>query len=286
MEAKSLVIALVLLLAVSSQAALLRRKSADPPALDLDAEADQLHKSLTDFLKNDASGQKDEHNFGQTFMSSSQRLLAELTEGKKNTDKVKLAERLVADLKLWANHTTQKMADIKHKMAEDDANYLLKLLVERQHLPMATQLAILKRKDIKDRPWALRLLKEHKESPSLAEQFRAILATEAKDLKVKVGKKIAIDHSKQGDKLREVQKKVGEMQGQVTTLVTQMEAAFKADPELSKDPKANELLTDAKATVKRMETDILKKKLKDLSEVGHDLKSLEKLELAKKATKK
>lgn len=271
------------LLPAGSARSLLRK----PAPANLTADADDLHSSLQKFLQDHATpDSKDDHGFGQTFMANSQRILAELTEGKKTADKIKMTEQLVKDLQAWSAHTTGRMKEMKHKMSEDDANWLMKLLVERQKLPMATQLAVLKRKDVAELPWAQRLMKDHKDSPSLADQFRAILEKNATDIKVKVGHRIAIDRTKAGDKLRDVQKKVGEMQGQVSTLVAQMTKDFQADPELSKDPQAQKLLKEANDTVERMKTDILKNKLKDLKEVGHDLKSLEKLEAAKKEAAK
>lgn len=281
----------LLLLAVSVQAALLRANNQRNPPVEaqhnnLTAEAEQLHKNLTDYLKNhEKVGQSDDHAFGQSFMVSSQKLLAELTEGSKSREKVKLTEQLVADLKLWAHRTSDTMAEAQHRMSENDANFLMKLLVERQKLPMGTQLAVLKRKDVKDLPWAQRLLKEHQDTgPCLADQFREILAKEAKDVKVKVGHRIAVDHSKMGDKERQLRKEVGKMQGEVTAEVGHMETEVLADTKLSKDPKAKELLKDAKTLLKSMETDKLTKKLKDLKEVTHDLKGLENLELAEKET--
>merc|ERR1719218_345535 len=112
-------------------------------------------------------------------MSSAQALLGDLTDGPKDKEKMELAEELVSDLKLWSNHTTKRMGEMKHKIQEDDANWLMKLLVERQKLPMATQLAVLRRKDVAELTWTKRLLANHTASPSLADQLRAIIGKEA-----------------------------------------------------------------------------------------------------------
>lgn len=225
--------------------------AADPQA-EAQALGDRvgaLDSELKAFLGRHPKREVEWNSEGDRLMKESNSLVEALTAGTKTEAKKHLLERVIGDLEQWQTTTAARLAEGKKHLVQTDADFLMKILVQRKHLPMATQLAALKRKDVGDVKWAKLLLANHTDKVPLCEQLEGLLSQENVKSKVKSGLPSNVGHDEKvrEEKVRRVKESMAGMAAGLSETVEEL--ARLVDP---KDPEATKELAQARAWVQQL----------------------------------
>jgi len=249
----------------------------------LSHRVDALDTNLAGFLSGNGSHTANAvHLEGDAFMKQANGLVAELINGGKagaTEAKGHLLQRVVRDLQTWESETAAKVSEGKKHMKQVDADYLMKMLIQRKSLPLPTQLAVLKRTDVADLRWAQELLKNHTDSAPLSDQLRDLLARERVASRVTNGLPKASEHSaKAGAKIASVKMKMAEVAQGFEEEIAAVSPFVKNNTAAAADlATAREELQEATATGVHGETTLtIPARLKVLGQLGKQLRKLSK----------